>query len=190
VPKGSVSRDQVQELIDAETAGDVAAAIAAALLLGAPDVEESFDPIGAATMAALTVNLNYLARGRRRYKTKQFTKLACYLAAAAGNICLSLYTSTNGGATFSLVATTGNVTASVGLNDIATTAAFDWVAGADYWFDYRQDNATSTPLRASVVAAAIGGLDRRAITALETTVAPATLTVDANQGARVWMRAS
>lgn len=169
------------------TGGD--AEIDAYLGLGDPAFIQTIDPIAGMANASVPANNNLLARGPRLHADATITTLVCHLGAAAGDITMAVYTSDDGGANLTRVATTGAVAAVIGLNANPLTASFTWEAGRDYWFDYFVTDATCTPWRGSGGSTVINGRGKRSIGATEVTAAPATLTWNNNQGSVIWMRA-
>jgi hypothetical protein len=130
VPKGSVSRDQVQELIDAETAGDVAAAIAAAVGLGQLPYLQTCDPGDPGFgNSALTADTVYLRCVGRCAEPITITNFKINVATNAGNVDIALWSYDDVG-TFTKVGSTGVIApGGTGIRTLAATAPFETPTG-------------------------------------------------------------
>lgn len=123
------------------------------------DVVWTWDPrLGGSSSAALTTNSGYFSRFRVAGPIV-VSKASIVVVSAAGNIDLGLYTSADGGANLSRIASTGS-TAVTGTNAVQTidiTAAVTLQPFTDYWAASVCDGAAQL-LRTAPGNASVGGI--------------------------------
>lgn len=112
------------------------------------DFIEPFPSSGGASASALTANTAYMARFRAK-KAITISQAYVHAATSSGNVDVGFYSSSDGGATLTRLASSGSTAcpATNTTSAIALSASINLLPGVDYWWVFAADNVTATFLR-------------------------------------------
>jgi hypothetical protein len=193
VKRNGLGQPAVQALIDAETAGDVAAAITAALAAGQPSVLQTFDA-GVASFGngvvspADTLFLVGIGRLAAPMPTSTFR---INVSVQAGNMNIVLCSFVLGTDTYTKLGETGSVLApAAGLRDTNATAPFVAPAGVELALGIVASDATLSLSRATASGSSLAGSRNRVRSkASVTTTVASSLVTTANASYVPWIQA-